>query len=115
VAIAVASIDVPPEGPLDLSCVWRNPIVERAAERARRRSESERVLKAAAKQLAKQVGDLIDDRRSREACRIQVYNAVAPFLLELRDRHELAAKRVRHAWFASIAVGGIAVLVGYLL
>ena len=110
----MASIDVPPEAPLDLSCVWHNPFVERAADRARRLSESERVLKAAAKQLAKQAGDLIDDRRSREACRIQVYNAVAPFLLELRDRHELAAKRVRRVWLVSIAVAVIGVLIGAL-
>jgi len=111
----VASIDVPPEAPFDLSCVWHNPFLERAADRARRLSESERVLKAAAKQLAKQAGDLIDDRRSREACRIQVYNAVAPFLLELRDRHEAAQRKVRIAWIACATLAGIAVLVAFLV
>jgi hypothetical protein len=111
----VASLEAGSEAPVDLSCLWRRPIVERRAGRARRLSESDRVLKAAAKQLAKQAGDLIDDRKSREAIRIQVYNALAPVLLELRDRQEDATMRVRRAWFASIAVGGIAVLVGYFI
>jgi len=95
--------------------VWRRPIVERRAGRARRLSESDRQLKSAAKQLAKQAGDLIDDRRSREAIRIQIYNAVAPLLLELRDRQEIATMRVRRAWIASVVVGGIAVLIGFLI
>ena len=90
-------------------------MVERRAGRVRRLSESDRQLKAAAKQLAKQAGDLIDDRRSREAIRIQIYNALAPVLLDLRDRHERAAERVRRAWIASLVVGGIAVAVGLLV
>ena len=111
----MASIQAGPEAPLDLSGIWRRPIVERRAGRVRRLSDTEQMLKAAAKQVAKQAGDLIDDRRSREAARIQIYNALTPVLLELRDRHEAASLRMRRAWVASIAFSGVAVLVALLI
>jgi hypothetical protein len=46
---------------------------------------------------------------------VQVYNAIAPLLLELRDQQEAATTRVRRAWVASLVVGSVAVLVGYLV
>ena len=75
---------------MDLNRALRQSIVsvELGSGRERRIAESERVLKAVAKQLARQAGDLVDDRRSREAIRISVYNALTPVLLEMRDRVE---------------------------
>jgi cation transporter-like permease len=37
------------------------------------------------------------------------------WLMELRDRHERASRRVRVAWFASILIGAIAGVAGWLV
>lgn len=102
---------------MDLNRALRQPIVsvELGSGRERRIAESERVLKAVAKQLAKQAGDLVDDRRSREAIRISVYNTLAPVLLEMRDRLEGTMAVARRTMIVSVVVVAAAAGVVFLL
>ena len=102
---------------MDLNRVLRQPIVsvELGPGRERRIAESERVLKAVAKQLARQAGDAVDDRKSREAIRVSVYNALAPVLLEMHERLEGTMTTARRVMIASIVVGVTGAAVGLLI
>jgi len=102
---------------MDLNRALRQSIVsvEMGSVRGRRIAESERVLKAVCKQLARQAGDAVDDRRSREAIRIQVYNTLTPVLLELRNSHEGVMALARRVLAASVVVGVIGAMVGLLI
>jgi len=102
---------------MDLDRALRQSIVsvELGSVRERRIAESERLLKAVAKQLARQAGDLVDDRRSREAIRVSVYNALAPVLLEMRDRLEGTTTVARRSLVASVVAVAAAAAVSLLI
>jgi hypothetical protein len=98
---------------MDLNRALRQPIVAVpiGAVRDRRIAESERALKAVAKQLARLAGDGVDDRRSREAIRIQVYNTLTPVLLEMRNSQEGTMSLARR----TLVVSGVVCLIGALV
>ena len=102
---------------MDLNRALRQSIVsvELGSGRERRIAESERVLKAVAKQLARQAGDLVDDRRAREAIRISVYNTLTPVLLEMRDRVEGTMSVARRTLVASVVAVAAAAAVVFLI
>jgi hypothetical protein len=101
---------------MDLNRALRQSIVsvELGSGRDRRIAENERLLKAVAKQLARQAGDLVDDRKSREAIRISVYNTLAPVLLEMRDRVERTMTVARRTMIASVVVVAAVAAVTFL-
>ena len=110
----MSSIDSDADLLLDLNRALRNPLMslEIGPTRQRRIAEAERLLKSVAKQLAQRAGDSADDRRSREAIRIRVYNMLAPILLELRAAHDGTVSLARRVLFASIAIGVIGAVIG---
>jgi hypothetical protein len=104
--VTVSAVESDADLLLDLNRALRNPLValETGAGRERRIAESERLLKAVAKQLAQRAGDSADDRRSREVIRVRVYNTLAPILLEMRTAHEGTMSLARRVLFGSVAV-----------
>ncbi len=109
----MSAVDTDADLLLDLNRALRHPLItiEIGEQRQRRIAESERLLKSVAKQLAQRAGDSADDRRSREAIRVRVYNTLAPILLEMRTAHEGTMAAARRVLFASVAICTTAVLV----
>jgi hypothetical protein len=102
---------------MDVNRALRQSIVsvELGGGRERRIAESERVLKGIAKQLARQAGDLVDDRKSREAIRISVYNTLTPVLLEMRDRVEGTMSVARRTLVACVVAVAAAAAASFLI